>query len=101
MMDQVLLRAEVGNDLEDPILCRLAAEAALDPSHEAMRTSPTHSSAASVDEGPFVIALAKPQAFDLHRLWRIANLPIPAALRASLGPKKPLLLLHAITVFHK
>jgi hypothetical protein len=50
-------------------------------------------------DAPFDLRVRAPHATDLRDLWRAASAPLPAALAAILGPKRPILLTHSVTPF--
>ncbi|MBN1608252.1 MAG: hypothetical protein JW940_16590 [Polyangiaceae bacterium] len=90
--------------VEDPLLTELNDEAlstGAAPPEASRGTRPLDDLRGPARDPPFDVEVVRPRAIDLRRLYALAGKSVPDDLRASLGPKRPLLVCHGLTPFHR
>lgn len=53
------------------------------------------------DAPPYDVEVVRPRAIDIRRLYALVGKPLPDDIQATLGPRRPLLVCHGLTPFHR
>ncbi len=83
-----------GHDFDDPTLTEMATSLAADGDRELTGDRGGDTSAA-----PFDLGIPAPRAVDLLALWKLTGKQPDPMVLATLGPRTPILLSHAVTAF--
>jgi hypothetical protein len=97
--DLIQLTAEPDGPVDDPTLDALDDEARADAALFSPMGPETADSSDDDTGVAYQLELMKPLAVDLRRLCERADQPVPPIIDAALGPRRALLLCHAMTAF--
>jgi hypothetical protein len=79
---------------DDPTLAAMSAALAADGDRDADRDG-----GGDLHAAPFDLGVPAPRAVDLRALWKLAGKDADPMILATLGPRTPILLSHAVTAF--
>jgi hypothetical protein len=98
------LTAFPAEPVEDPLLAELNDEAVskgILPPEGSRGPRPLDDFRGPDQDPPYDVEVVRPRAIDIRRLYARAGKSVPDDIRATLGPKRPLLVCHGLTPFHR